>query len=88
MNVSEDWKDLKFEGEASYRVRVKGHLDDSWSSRLGGMVLTRAFTSDNQPMTILIGKLLDQAALSGVMNALYGERLSVFAVELLEDKYD
>jgi len=37
-------------------------------------------------MTILIGKLLDQTALSGVMNELYGERLSVYAVELLEDK--
>jgi hypothetical protein len=88
VKVSKDWKDLKFEGEASYRIRVQGHLDDSWSDRLGGMVLTRAFTSDKQPMTILIGKLLDQAALSGVMNALYGERLSVFAVELLEDKFN
>ena len=82
--MKDDWKDLVFDGEASYRIRVKGHLDDSWSDRLGGMVLTRAFTSSSQPMTILIGKLLDQAALASVMNALHNERLSVFAVELIE----
>jgi hypothetical protein len=33
----------------------------------------------------MFGRLLDQVAPSGVMNALYSERLSVFAVELLED---
>ena len=79
------WKDLEFEGPASYRIRVQGHLDDSWSDRLGGMYITRAFTEDKQPMSILIGHLQDQAALSGVMNALYGLHLSVFSVELLDE---
>ena len=78
-------KDLKFEAPASYRIRVQGHLDDSWTDRLGGMVITRAFTQDSQPMTILTGLLLDQAALSGVMNALYGLHLSVISVELIDD---
>jgi hypothetical protein len=79
------WKNLKFEAPASYRIRVKGHLDDSWSDRLAGMVLTRAFTEHQQPMTILIGYLKDQAALSGVLNALYGLHLSVFSVELIDE---
>ncbi|MDX2321617.1 MAG: hypothetical protein QNK26_13605 [Moritella sp.] len=86
MSTQENWKDLMFDGIAFYRIRVQGQLDDSWSDRLGGMVLTRAFTSNNQPMTILIGKLLDQAALSSVMNALYNERLSIISVELLDDQ--
>ena len=85
MSDLQSWKDLKFEAPASYRIRVQGHLDDSWSDRLGGMVLTRAFTEDKQPMSILIGNLKDQAALSGVMNALYGLHLSVFSVELIND---
>jgi hypothetical protein len=55
------------------------------SDRLGRMVLTRTFTAKNQPMTILIGQLNDQAALSGVMNALYGQHLPVLSVELLEE---
>jgi len=85
MSDSQSWKNLKFEGPASYRIRVQGHLDDSWSDRLGGMVITRAFTADKQPMTILIGHLRDQAGLSGVMNALYNLHLSVFSVELLDE---
>ena len=53
MSDAQSWKNLKFEAPASYRIRVQGHLDDSWSDRLGGMVITRAFTADKQPMTIL-----------------------------------
>ena len=86
MSNSQSWKDLKFEGPASYRIRVQGHIDDRWSDRLGGMVITRAFTEDKQPMSILIGHLSDQAALSGVMNALYDLHLPVFSVELLDEK--
>ena len=85
MSDSYKWKNLKFEAPASYRICVEGHLDDSWSDRLGGMVITRAFTEDKQPMTILIGHLRDQAALSGIMNALYGLHRSVYSVELLDD---
>ena len=86
MSKSQSWKDLKFEAPASYRIRVQGHLDDSWSDRLGGMVLTRAFTADKEPMTILIGHLKDQGALSGVMNALYDLHLPVISVEFLNEK--
>ena len=86
MSNSQPWKNLKFEAPASYRIRVQGHLDDSWSDRLGGMVITRAFTADKEPMTILIGNLRDQAALTGVMNALYGLHLSVVSVELLDER--
>jgi hypothetical protein len=85
MADSQSWKNLKFEESASYRIRVQGHLDNSWSDRLGGMVITRAFTADKQPMTILIGKLLDQAALAGVMDALYNLHLPVISVEFLDE---
>jgi len=86
MSDSQSWKDLKFEAPASYRIRVQGHLDDSWSDRLGGMVITRAFTENKQPMTILIGHLLDQAALSSVMNALYDLHRPVLSVEHLDER--
>ena len=85
MSNSQSWKNLKFEASASYRVRVQGHLDDSWSDRLGGMIITRAFTADKEPMTILIGHLKDQAGLSGVMNALYDIHLPVLSVEFLDE---
>lgn len=76
---------LKFDAPAAYRIRVQGHIDDSWSDRLGGMTVTRAYTGNKEPMTILIGSLLDQSALSGVLNAIYNQHLSVFSVELLNE---
>jgi hypothetical protein len=85
MSNEQCWKDMKFETPAPYRIRVQGHLDDSWSDRLSGMVITRAYTENTQAMTILIGQLNDQAALSGVMNALYNGHLPVFTVELLDE---
>ena len=76
-------KYLKFEKPATYRIRVAGHIDDSLTDHLGGMVITRAFTADSRPMTILIGHLQDQAALSGVLNELYELHLPLLTVEAL-----
>ncbi|MFH1983808.1 MAG: hypothetical protein ABIL58_18360 [Pseudomonadota bacterium] len=83
MSVEQQAKNVTFEKPAVYRIRVKGHIDDSLSDQLGGMVITRAFTADSQPMTILVGHLSDQAALSGVLNELYELHLPLLTVEAL-----
>ena len=77
-------KNMKFEKPATYRIRVTGHIKDSLSDHLAGMVITRAFTADKQPMTILVGQLMDQAALSGVLNELYELHLPLLTVESVE----
>jgi len=86
MSNSQSWKNLKFETPATYRIRVQGHLDDSWSDRLGDMIITRAFTANMQPMTILLGHLIDQVTLSGVLNALDELHLPLLTVENLDEK--
>jgi hypothetical protein len=85
MSMPQSWKNLKFEAPAPYRVRVQDHLDDSWSDRLGGMVVTRAYTVSKQPTTILVGDLIDQASLFGVLNALYELHLPILSVALIHD---
>ncbi|MFY9705461.1 MAG: hypothetical protein WCE56_01580 [Desulfobacterales bacterium] len=81
MNPSRKY--LKFEKPATYRIRVNGHIDDSRTDHFSGMVITRAFTADSQPITILVGHLSDQAALSGVLNELYELHLPLLTVEAL-----
>ncbi len=76
-------KYLKFEKPAVYRIRVNGHIDDSLMDHFGGMVITRAFTADSQPITILVGLLSDQASLSGVLDELYELHLPLLTVEAL-----
>jgi hypothetical protein len=50
-----------------YRIRVRGQLDPSWADTLGGLELTW----DDHDNTVLIGDLLDQAALRGVLTRLF-----------------
>jgi hypothetical protein len=73
------------QGPASYRIRVRGRLDARWSDRLGGMRFTEYQYPDGDVETILTGRLTDQAALSGVLNALYELHLPVLLAEYLDD---
>ena len=73
-----------FESPGTYRIRVQGHLDERLSDYLGGMVITRAFSEDNEPLSILVGQLQDQAALSGVLNELYDRRTPLLTVEYVD----
>ena len=73
----------QFDVPAIYRIRIKGHLDDSWSDRLGGMEIKVIEQAEDAPETILVGWLPDQAALCGVLNALYNLHLALLSVELV-----
>jgi len=81
MSMESFGENLKFGKPATYLIRVTGHIDDSLFERLGGMVITRAFTADSRPLTILVGRLSDQAALSGVLNELYEMHLPLLTVK-------
>ena len=71
---------------ARYRIRIHGHLDSSWSAQLAEMVITRAYSRQEKPLTILIGPLPDQSSLSGVLNTLYDLNYELISVENLDDR--
>jgi len=80
-------RDVKFpvmEGPAVYEIRVSGRIDASWVPRLEGMTNVETSRSDTSSETILVGRLADQAALSGVLATLYELHLPVVKVECLE----
>jgi hypothetical protein len=78
-------KGFKIETPATYRIRVQGRLDQSWSEQLNGMTISQTEALNKLPVTILIGHLKDQAALSGVLNTLYDLRLPLLSVENLDE---
>lgn len=47
----------------SYEINIKGHLDKHWSDWLGDL----AVSYDDQGNTILSGRIVDQAALHGIL---------------------
>ncbi len=64
-------------------VRVQGFLDESWSEKLGGMTITTSSQGSQGQVTMLVGRLRDQAELSGVLNNLYELHLTLLSVEFL-----
>ncbi|MEJ2708438.1 MAG: hypothetical protein P8074_12555 [Anaerolineales bacterium] len=54
------------------------------SDKLGGMAIATECQETPQVVTTLSGQLVDQAALFGVLMALYDMRLPLISVECLE----
>jgi hypothetical protein len=48
---------------AVYRIRLKGHLGSEWTDWFGGLTITLAEDGD----TLLIGPVVNQAALHGLL---------------------
>ena len=70
-------------GSAIYRIRVRGRLDTNLADRLEGMHIENLVQSSGKVESVLEGRLLDQAALSGILNKLYDLHLPVMSVDCL-----
>jgi len=67
---------------ATYRILVQGFLHEGYADQLGGLTIIPADPADEAPVTTLMGRLIDQADLLGVLNTLYGMlRLPILLVE-------
>ena len=73
-------------GPAIYRIRVRGRLDAGWSERIGGMQVTETRGPDGKAETILVGRLADQAMLTGILNTLYELHLPVLSAECVDSE--
>ena len=69
---------------ATYRICIVGTLDKQYSDYCAGMTVEHDIVLDNYPVTILTGRLSDQAALIGVINSLYDFGCPLLSVECVE----
>jgi len=63
-------------------IRVKGHIDAHWSDWFEGMTIRHT----EQDETILLGTVIDQAALYGVLAKLRNLGLSLLSVYSVESE--
>jgi hypothetical protein len=75
---------IPFDRPANYRINVLGRIDPTMSDLLGDMTISPDTVEAGPPVTTLEGELRDQAALAGVLNALYELHLTVLLVKRLE----
>ena len=81
MPKTRDWSQFNLGTPAFYHITVRGFLENSWSEQLGGLHIHHETSDENARFTILEGELVDQAALFGVLNSLYGLGFPILSVE-------
>jgi len=77
-------QNFSFSEPAIYEIKVLGEVNLDWSDRLQYMQITIDRKSGPKPVSILIGRMNDQAALSGVLNTLFDMHLTVISVDVLK----
>lgn len=83
MSTEPEPKQISFDHPASYQIRIRGRIKRSWSDRFEGMTITVVESEGEPVITVLEGRLLDQAALAGVLNTIYELHLLVLEVRCL-----
>jgi hypothetical protein len=64
-----------------YEIRVKGHLDLSWSDWFDGLTISHQANGE----TVLAGMLTDQAALQGVLRKISDLGIALISVNPADD---
>jgi hypothetical protein len=82
-NHSESSHPVVFAPTVTYQLYVQGRIDPNWPGRLEDMLISHAPEQDRM-ITVLEGKLRDQAALAQVLNKLCEEQLPVISVKWLD----
>lgn len=67
-----------------YQIMVQGYLDESRSDWFDGMAIEPQVDSDGRRVTKLTGKVIDQAALHGLLRNLYDLGLSLLSIKRIE----
>ena len=71
---------------STYRIRVADVLGEEWSERAHGMTVTVHRSEPEGPFTELVGELPDEAALMGVLDALYAHGARLLGVERVDEE--
>lgn len=73
---------------AIYRICVVGDMDKEYAERYWGMKLSFVEETSEPEQIALVGEVADQAALVGIINALYNAGHTVLSVERIHPDAD
>ena len=67
----------------TYQIKIKGHLSKSWADWFDGLT----FTNKSDGTTTLTGKIVDQAALHGLLKKIRDLGLPLISVNQVNTKF-
>lgn len=76
---------IKSGDAAKYRIEVIGDISETSRRNFAGMKIEKVSGESVQMSTVLVGEVLDQAELRGILEALYGLDLPIISVELIKN---
>ena len=79
---------LPMDMPATYRICVVGDVDSAYAEQYWGMKLILIEKTGEPEQSTLVGEVADQAALVGIINALYNARYPVISVERMPSDTD
>ena len=77
--------EYNFTSPAIYKIVVQGKVDNKLADHMLGLQLNVEKEAGQKYFSTLIGKINDQAALSGILNTLYDMHITVISVNMLSD---
>ncbi len=85
--MTEKNKDLEssFTKPAIYKIVGQGKIDYKLANRMLGLQVNVEKGEGQKYYSTLIGKINDQAALSGILNTLYDMHITVISVNMLSE---
>jgi len=72
-----------FSSPGFYQIEVEGMLPKPWFYRLGEMHVLKASQKKETKVTIMQGRVADQADLSGILNSLYELHMPLLSVKFI-----
>jgi len=74
--------------QAIYEIKVQGELDQSWEVYFKGLAVTPGSSGEQaSPITTLVGPVIDQSALRGLLCKLWDLNLTLISVRRLEPDF-
>lgn len=73
---------------AVYQIVVQGCVPLMLSDYLGGMRLDATYDDADNPITVLSGEVLDQAALAGILQSLFNLQFPILLMKFVRKAED
>ena len=69
-----------------YEIQILGEIDGRWSTWFNDLTISLTHTSDQSPITTLMGPVVDQAALRGILCKLWDLNLTLISAVQLDER--